>query len=121
MPAGKYSFTVEQGTTVDLTLQYKDANNNPISLSGYSAQMQLRPAFADFTDVKYLTLSSSLDPDGSGLVLTPESGSIRIYISATKTDLFDFDEALYDLELYTGSFVARLMEGKIKISRSVTR
>lgn len=121
MPAGRYNFIVEQGTTVDFTIQYKDDTGSIIPLAGYSAQMQIRPTYADYTDVKYLTLSSSLAMDGTGLTIVPNSGSIRIFISAEKSDAFDFDEALYDLEIYSGSFVSRLMEGKIKNSRSVTR
>jgi len=121
MSAGRYNFTKEQGTTVDFTIQYKDDNGDPIALNGYSAQMQLRPTYADYTAVKYITLSSSLSEDGSGLIITPASGSIRIYIHAENTDTFTFDDAIYDLEIYSGSFVSRLMEGKIKLSRSVTR
>ena len=35
MAAGRYSFTIEQGATLNLELQYKDSNGNPISLEGY--------------------------------------------------------------------------------------
>lgn len=121
MPAGRYNFVIEQGTTVDFTIQYKDASGIIVPLDGYSAQMQIRPSYADYTDEKYLTLSSSLAVDGTGLTIIPASGSIRIYISAEKSDQLKFDEAVYDLEIYTGSFVARILEGKVKNSRSVTR
>lgn len=121
MAAGKYDFTIEQGSTVDFSIQYKDINGIPINLTDYDARMQLRPDFADFTTVEYLTLSSSLDIDNTGLHIMPTSGSIRIYISAEKTDTLTFDTSLYDLEIYSGSFVNRLMEGIIKLKRSVTR
>ena len=121
MSAGRYNFTIEQGTTVDFTVQYKDDNGSPIALTDYSAQMQFRPTFADLTDVKYLTLSSSLQEDGTGLTITPQDGIIRIFISAEKSDTLTFDDAFYDLELYSGSFTTRLMQGKVKISKSVTR
>ena len=109
MSAGKYNFTIEQGTTVDFTLQYKDDAGAPILLNGYSAQMQIRPNYADYTDVKYITLSSSLLADGTGLTLTPASGSIRVHISAANSDSFSFDDALYDLEIHSCSFVTRLV------------
>ena len=35
MSAGRYSFTIEQGATLDFELAYKDSNNNPINLTGY--------------------------------------------------------------------------------------
>jgi len=121
MRAGKYNITVEQGSTLDFKIIYEDSNGAPADLTGYSAKMQIRPDYADLTNTNYLTLSSSLDPDGTGLIITPLSGSVNIYINATKTDLFTFDEALYDLELYTSGSVLRLLEGKVKIKKSVTR
>jgi len=121
MPAGKYSFTIEQGTTHTFTVVKKDPENTPANLTGYSAKLQIRPDFADNTTTVYTTLSSSLDPDGSGLTIDPVSGSIRVLISAEKTENFNFDSGIYDLELYSGSFVERLLEGKVKISREVTR
>ena len=32
MAAGKYSFTIEQGATLNFEIQYKDANGNPLQL-----------------------------------------------------------------------------------------
>jgi hypothetical protein len=121
MSAGKYTYFIEQGTTSELFIKYKDQNGNPISLVGYSAQLQFRPNYADFTQDKYLTLSSSMDPDGSGISMVPESGSLVVCISAEKTDTFNFDDAYYDLEIYSGSYTKRLLEGRVKISKSVTR
>ena len=42
MPAGKYDITAEQGSTFGLNLNYKDDDDNPISLTGYNARMQVR-------------------------------------------------------------------------------
>jgi len=39
MAAGKYSFTIEQGSTVDFEITYKDSNGNPVDLTGYQARM----------------------------------------------------------------------------------
>lgn len=121
MPAGKYSFTIEQGTTHEFTVVKRDSNNLPVSLAGYSARMQIRPDFADLSTTVYTTVSSSIAGDGTGLYITPASGSITVLISAQVTEGFDFDSGVYDLELYSGSFVERLLEGKVKISREVTR
>ena len=121
MAAGKYNFTIEQGTTTSFDLQYTDSNGDPLNLTGYSAKLQVRPNYADLTETVYLTLSSSLEGDGSGIIITPTSGSIKIHMSATKTDSLTFEEAMYDLELYSGSYTTRLIEGKFKVKKSVTR
>ena len=33
MAAGRFNFTIEQGTTVDFEIQYQDASGNPIDLA----------------------------------------------------------------------------------------
>lgn len=128
MPAGKYSFIIEQGATLDFEIQYKDSNNNPIDLTGYSGRMQIRSGYADLIPTTYLTLSSSIDADGTGLnfsgssnLNSPISGTIGIYISAAKTEALKFNTAQYDLEIASGSKVTRILEGKIKLSQEVTR
>lgn len=126
MPAGRYSFLIEQGATLDFEIQYRDASGTAIDLSGYSGRMQLRPDVASTSS--YISLSSSLQADGTGLnfsgsngTTSPTSGSIGLYISAVSSSLLSFDEAVYDLEIQSGSLVIRLLEGKVKLSPEVTR
>ena len=128
MAAGKYNFTIEQGTTVNLELAYKDVSGSAIDLSGYGGRMQIRPDFADNTTTSYIYLSSSLAADGTGLNFSgsaglnpPASGTIGIYISAASSSALNFDSALYDIEIQSGSIVTRLLQGTIKLSREVTR
>ncbi len=128
MSAGRYSFTIEQGATLDFELAYKDSNNNPINLTGHQGRMQIRPSVG--SDTVYLTLSSSLDSDGTGLNFNgsdglnpPTSGTIGIFISANSSSQLDFTEAVYDLEIASGStypIVTRLLEGTIKLDKNVT-
>lgn len=126
MAAGRYNFIIEQGSTFELELQYKDSNSNPIDLTYYSAKMQFRASY-DATS-SYLCLSSSLQPDGTGIKTTglygtypTTSGSLGIYISAATSSLLTFSEAVYDLELYSGSYVSRILQGKVQLSREVTK
>ena len=128
MAAGRYSFTIEQGATLDFELAYKDSGSNPIDLTGYQARMQLRPSAGSNT--VYLTLSSSIESDGTGLNLSgsdgltsPTSGTIGIFISANSSSQLDFSEAVYDLEIASGStypVVTRILEGGIQLSKNVT-
>ena len=131
MAAGKYNFIIEQGTTFTLNLEYKDSNGQSVDLTNYYGRMQLRPTKA--SETVYLTLSSSLNSDGTGLNfsgsngnLPPSSGSIGIYIASCTSSLLNFDgEAYYDLEIYSGSgacpFTVRLIEGQVQLSKEVTR
>ncbi len=128
MAAGRYSFVIEQGATTDFEIAYKDANGSPIDLIGYQGRLQIRPSIG--SDTIYLTLSSSLNDDGTGLNFNGSSGlnplisgTIGVFISANSSSLLDFDEAVYDLEIATGSeypIVYRLLEGRVKLSKNVT-
>ena len=60
---------------------------------------------------------------GSGDINPPTSGTIGIYVSANTSSLLDFNEAVYDLEIVTGStypVVTRLIEGSIRLLKEVT-
>ena len=128
MSAGRYSFTIEQGSTLNFELQYKNSSGSAINLSGYGGKMQIKSNYADNSPTIYLTLSSSLQADGTGLNFsgsngsTPTaSGSIGVFISAGTSSLLTFDTALYDLEITSGSIVTRILEGQVKLSKEVTR
>ena len=131
MAAGRYSFVIEQGATLDFEVQYKDSNNDPIDLSDYTGRLQIRSTYAGDGGTLYLTLSSSRNSDGTGLNFSgsngstpPASGSIGIYIAACTSSQLSFNEARYDLELYSGSghcpYTIRLLEGKVKLNKEVT-
>jgi len=126
MAAGRYSFIIEEGATLNLQIDWSDANGNPIDLTGYHSRMQIRPTIE--SDVVILSLSSSFSEDGTGISLNGasgelplSSGSLAIQISATTTEGLNFVDAYYDLEMVRGDVVNRLLEGKVKLSKNVTR
>jgi len=121
MPAGKYSLLIEQGATLNLSLSYKDSKGALINLTGYSGKMQIKSDYADNNPTTYLTLSSSLQPDGTGIIMGGVSGTIGIFISATTSSALTFSSASYDLEITTGSLVTRLIQGPVFVSKEVTR
>ena len=110
MAAGRYSFVIEQGSTVDFEIVYKDSNSNPVDLTSYTARMQIRPSVG--SDTIHMTLSSSLGTCGTGLNMSgsnsanpPTSGSIGLYISSGSG---------------TCATVTRILEGRIKLSKNIT-
>jgi len=128
MAAGRYSFVIEQGATLDFEIAYTDSNGDPVDLTDYTGRMQIKSTRG--ADTAYITLSSSLATDNTGLnfsgsnsVNPPDSGTIGIFISANSSSALDFNEAYYDLEIVSGSVypvVTRVLEGKVKLSREVT-
>lgn len=84
-------------------------------LSGYTARMQIRATQADDDVIHELTTLNG------GISLSAD-GQIALLITDTDTAAFDFTNAVYDLELIDGSgVVTTILEGKVTLSREVTR
>lgn len=135
MAAGKYNFTIEQGATFQRTFKYKDSNGDPLDLSGHDVRMQIRNDKADNTTsfLHEFGSGSSFSTEGSGGLFILSSSvagaavnktdQFTLHISASTTSDMSFESAVYDIEIEnTGSnVVTRLLQGKIKISKEVTR
>jgi|TARA_R110000823_G_scaffold206862_1_gene337556 hypothetical protein len=124
MAAGNYSFTIEQGTTFERIFKYKDENGSPVDLTGYDVRMQIRSTYG--SDI----LASLTSGSGDFVISVPvdaaegvtDKNQIKLTISASHTAAYTFDQALYDIELESGTgVVTRLLQGKIKLSREVTK
>ena len=46
MAAGKYSFTIQQGSTLRFRIDYKDSSSNAVDLTNYQSRMTIRPDVA---------------------------------------------------------------------------
>lgn len=91
--------------------------NSPVSLSGYTARMQIRKKLKD-TDVVL-----SLTTENGGLLLDDTNKTITIKMTSEQTASLDFTSAVYDLEL-SNSIIGstqRFAEGNIVLKPEVTR
>jgi hypothetical protein len=110
-----YNITINQGSTFRVVLTWKDASDNAINLTGYSARMQGRRTVESSTTIFSLT-------SGSGITLGGAAGTITIELSATATAALTPSSGVYDLELVSGAGdVTRLIEGSFTVKSEVTR
>lgn len=117
MTAGTYNLIIEQGATFRREMVWKDADDNPIDLTGYSAKMQIRKK-AGAADPAIATLST----DDDSIELGGVAGTIILNMSNTVTEAITAAEGVYDLELTSGAgFVTRLLEGAVTFSKEVTK
>lgn len=114
MLAGRYDITVEQGSTFNLSLVYKDQRGYVIDLSGYSAKMQMRPS------VSSSTVAMELSTANGRIAIEGTSGKITLQITAADTATLS-GSGVYDLELSNGAIVQRILEGSYTVSPEVTR
>lgn len=127
-----YTFIIKQGKTFERRFEYKTGYPpTPFDFTGYEVRAQIRPQPG--SPVVYCTLSSSIQPDGTGFNMTPlsgsvvlprSSGSIGMVISAFSSSQFNFDSGYIDIEFYSGSgvnqYVKELVSGKVKVIKEVT-
>jgi hypothetical protein len=114
-----YDLRIDQGATYSCTVTWTDTNGTAISLTGYTARMQIRRRYADqdagITPLVSLTQASGLSLGGS-------AGTVGITISATVTAGLPVGQWVYDLEVVSGGgVVTRLMQGAAYVSAEVTR
>lgn len=116
MTAAIYNFELEQGTSLVKSVVWKDSNGTVVPLTGYSARMQVRESVD--SDAVLLELSTT----NGKIELTPNQGKVTLHFSPADTSGEDWSSGKYDLELTSSNgFVTRLLKGKIRLSKEVTR
>jgi hypothetical protein len=112
--AGKLDITLEEGTDFQTTLTWKDSNDQPIDLTGFSAKMQIRKT-AGLTGTPELELT-----DAAGLTLGGALGTIIVNITAVQ-NIFGSKSFVYDLILTDGAgTITPLLRGTITSIAKVT-
>lgn len=103
-----------QGSTFQKEFEYTDSAGDPVDLTGYTARMQIRSTYD-----KPILLE--LTTESANIILGTTTGVISLYVSATDTELLNFSKAKYDLELISGEYVYRVLEGSVKLSKEITK
>ena len=113
MPAAKLNLTVEQGATFSKRLIWRDSKKRAVTLTGYTARMQIRAA----SDSAPLLFELSTQ---NGRITLPGNGVIQLEISVA--DTFNVEGGVYDLVLFAPNGDRyRLVQGKVVVSVAVTR
>lgn len=115
MAAGNYLFKVEQGVTLSRPIIWKDSAGNPFDVTGYTARMHVRVSPNAAT-----TLLELVSP--TNITVGTTDGMFTFNMTATETANLTFLVGVYDFEVISpGGVVTRLLEGKFKVSREVTK
>lgn len=86
----------------------------PVDITGYTAKMQMR-SYPD-SPTAVLTLTTA-----DGITLDGPTGTITLHATATQTGAINQGPYDYDIEIYQGSSVTRVVQGQIEVSAQVTR
>lgn len=116
MSAGLYKMVLEQGATFNLVVTWRNPDQTPIDLDGYTAKMQVRPSKGSPEVI------ATFSTDDATIVLGGALGTIMFDVAADDTATLPAGAYVYDLEMRSsGGQVTRLLEGTFTIDGEVTR
>ena len=92
--------TITQGDSFVLSITYTDSNNNPIDLTGYTANMEVR----DKPGGKILCASATI---GNGITIpNPALGVIEVNIPPSMTNNFVIPRSAYQIQVTSNNGTA---------------
>jgi hypothetical protein len=112
MESQQYNFTIPQGATFNLNLQY-ELNSQPVDIEGYEVRMQIRKSY-DLPAVVELTTEN-------GGIVVSDVNNIDLTIDAETTEELTAGRYLYDIELVDDNVVERILLGVATVSAEVTK
>lgn len=115
MTTGEYDITITQGITYTKSFTYRDSNGDPIDLTPYTAQMQIRCSIGSTTLVQELTT------ENGGITLGGALGTVALLISATDTAAMDINQGVYRLNLINGAVTEEFLKGAVIFNKSVIK
>ena len=118
MSAGKYDFSIEQGSSFTLSFIYKNENNNPVDLTGWCARLIWKTNTGTIETFSTETINASYRFD-----IDEPNGELVLQFPASVTNNFNFNSAKYDLELQSdddlynngGKYTTRILYGTITL------
>lgn len=108
--ATKTNLVIDQGATFSTNLTLTDENGDPLVLSGYTANSQIRKWYSSSSAAA--TFSTSINV---------ESGVITLSLTANQTSNLISGRYVYDVEINSGSEISRIVEGIVTVTPQVTR
>ena len=106
----KANLVIDQGSTFSTDLSLKDENGDPLVLTGYTANSQIRKWYTSTNPSASFTASINVD-----------SGSITLSLSSDQTSNLVAGRYVYDVEITDGSSISRIVEGIVTVTPQVTR
>lgn len=110
--AEKINIDIEQGSFLNLKVIAKDPNNNIVNLSGFDVRSQLKCTYGATGELA----SFNVQVDSGQL----ESGLINMSLTAAQTAALPVTRGVYDVEIFSGDFALKVLQGKAFIQPEVT-
>lgn len=113
--------TIDQGTDVAIELHLVDADGSKKNLTGYTATAKMKRSYADSSDdastVAFTTLISQ--PYTDGIVTLSLDNTVTDTLNTRGRYVYDVEISFSDSD--DNTIIERVLEGKIKVTPSVTK
>ena len=109
-------FTFDIGSDIAVQLELVDLSGNPKDLTNYSAAAKMKRNYN----------SDSADTTDFAVAIQPTDGIVTLSLTNTQTDALKVGNYVYDVEISYiddsggDTIIERILEGKIRVSPSVT-
>lgn len=101
---------IDQGCDYSVTVDVTDATGEPMDLTGYTAEAQIRRTYSSLTTTATFTTSVATN------------GTVTISLTNTQTTAIESGRYVYDLNITdTNDNTTRVIEGQVIITPGVTR
>jgi hypothetical protein len=125
MPASKYDFPIEQGSSFSLILTNKDSDGNIIDLTNYCARLTMLTSNND----TLIFDTNNTNYSDYKFIIEGNLGKISFLLPASVTNDYQFNTAKYDLELQSpndhyvdgGKYTERILYGTITIEKRYSK
>jgi len=109
-----YDIEVYQGEKWAMTVYAKDDNDAPLTLTGYTAKMDVRPGPGG-------DLLLHMETGGQGITITGAAGQIDLELTSAQTAALAFEKGRYDLFIVSsGGDPTPLFRGDFAVTQRVT-
>ena len=123
MTAAIYNAICEQGATFSFPLALTDSTGNPLNLTGYSAEMQVRTTVGIPNNDTCPNLVLSMSSGAGSIVLGGTAGTVVATAPASITSTLPIGQFYYDLVLTAsgGEPKNRVIQGLFTVSGGVSK
>jgi len=111
--ATEYDLNITKGSSFSVEVTAQDEDGNTLNLSGYSLR-----GYAKF---RYSDTGNFLNLNPTGFLGDSHvSGKLGINLDATGTTGLNVTQGRYDVELYSGNYVKKLLKGFANVLPEIT-
>lgn len=111
--SNKSNLVIDQGTTFDVYIDLTDENGDPIDVSPYVANAQMRKWYSSVNPAAVFATNTAIEPP---------NGVIRLSLTAEQTANLDHGRYVYDVTIVNDeNIITRVLEGIVTVTPRVTR